>query len=125
MTNHTRFVLRTLAAISALLPLFAQAPDGAALYKDRCALCHDRSSETRAPAPTALREMSPENVVRALESGLMQEQGKALSAAEKRAVAEFLTGKTVGQAVPEAKSNSCPGGTVHVLRSGDWNGWGA
>ncbi len=80
MTNHTRFVLCTLAAISVLAPLFAQAPDGPAIYKERCALCHDRSSETRAPAPTALREMSPENVVRALESGLMQELGKALSA---------------------------------------------
>ena len=86
--------------LATLIPLAAQ--DGAAIYKDHCAMCHDRSAETRAPAPTALRQMSPENVVSALVSGLMKEQGASLSAAQKATVAEFLTGKKMGQAAPEA-----------------------
>jgi polyvinyl alcohol dehydrogenase (cytochrome) len=95
------------------------APDGAALYKERCALCHDRSAETRAPAPAALRQMSPENIVRALESGLMKEQGAALSAAEKVSVSEFLSGKTAS-----ANQKMCAPATLSTSGP-QWNGWGA
>ncbi len=112
-----------LLGLSLLAPLLAQ--DGAALYRDRCAMCHDRSAETRAPAPNALRAMSPENVVRALESGLMKDQGASLSAAQKTALAEFLTGKTIGQAVPQANANTCPSsGAAFSLAGASWNGWG-
>jgi polyvinyl alcohol dehydrogenase (cytochrome) len=98
---------------------FAAAQDGAAVYKQRCAMCHDRSGETRAPAPAALRQMSPENIVRSLESGIMKDQGAALSAAEKRGVAEFLAGKVV-----TARSSHCA--TAAFSANGaQWNGWGA
>lgn len=107
----------------ALLPALAlsAAPDGAALYKQRCSLCHDRSSETRAPAPAVLRGMSVENIVRALESGLMKDQGAALSAAEKLGVAEFLAGKT---AAATAQVNNC-GASSFSMSGPQWNGWGA
>jgi polyvinyl alcohol dehydrogenase (cytochrome) len=94
-------------------------PDGAAIYKQRCAMCHDRSAETRAPAPAALRQMPAENIVRALESGLMKDQGAALSAAEKRGVAEFLAGKT-----GMARSNGCAAASFSMTGA-QWNGWGA
>jgi polyvinyl alcohol dehydrogenase (cytochrome) len=98
---------------------FAAAQDGAAVYKQRCAMCHDRSGETRAPAPAALRQMSPENIVRSLESGIMKDQGAALSAAEKLGVAEFLAGNAV-----TARSSHCS--TADFSASGaQWNGWGA
>src|SRR5437660_952926 len=77
---------------------FAADPDGSALYKLHCAMCHDASGETRAPAPSALKQMSPENIVRALESGLMKDQGASLTSTERRTVAEFLTGKAIGTA---------------------------
>src|SRR5579859_4255885 len=106
--------------------LVAAVPDGASIYKDRCSLCHDKSAETRAPAPAALRRMSPENIVAALESGLMKDQGAALSVAERRAVAGFLTGRTVGQESQSAKPlNVCPDKAASFSLSGaDWNGWG-
>ncbi len=117
-------LLLALIASLASFPLHAQ--DGAALYRERCAACHDRSAETRAPAPSALRQMSPENVVRALESGLMKEQGASLTAAQKTALAVFLTGKTIGQAAPQAKANTCPNAAAPFSPSGpSWNGWGA
>src|SRR5689334_13019155 len=83
------------------------APDGAAIYKQRCATCHDASDVTRAPGPAALRQMSPENIVRSLESGLMKQQGTAMPAAEKRIVAEFLTGKVIGQSNQAPKVGVC------------------
>ena len=106
--------------------ILAADPDGTALYKQRCAICHEVSGETRAPAPAAMRLMSAENIVRALDSGLMKEQGAALSAAEKRTVAEFLTGKMIGQASQAAKVNACPETKAAFSPSAsDWNGWGA
>lgn len=98
---------------------FAAGPEGAALYKQRCAMCHDRSAETRAPAPAALGRMPAENIVRALESGIMKDQGAALSAAEKLSVAEFLAGKTV-----TASATSCASASFSASGA-QWNGWGA
>lgn len=105
---------------------FAADPDGAALYKARCALCHEVTGETRAPRAAAMRLMSPENVVRSLESGLMKEQGALLTAAQKRTVAEFVTGKTIGQVSPQAQANVCADPRAAFSPSGaNWNGWGA
>src|SRR5271170_1653202 len=103
------------------LACFAAPPGGEALYKQRCAMCHERSAETRAPAPAALRQMSPANIVRSLESGIMKEQGAALSAAEKLDVAEFLAGKT-GSA--SAHAAICPAASLSISGP-QWNGWGA
>jgi polyvinyl alcohol dehydrogenase (cytochrome) len=103
------------------LACFAAAPDGAALYKQRCAMCHDRSGETRAPAPAALRQMSPGNIVRSLESGIMKDQGAGLSAAEKLGVAEFLTGKS---STPAARAANCAPASFSMTGP-QWNGWGA
>jgi len=104
------------------------ADDGPALYKQRCAMCHDVSGETRAPAPSALKQMSPENIVRALESGLMKEQGASMSAAERRTVAEFLTGKTIGAAAIATTGACADAKTPFVsndAKGASWNGWGA
>src|ERR1700733_8710626 len=108
------------SALFLALPCFA-APDGAALYKQRCAMCHDRSAETRAPAPTALRQMSPENIVRSLESGIMKDQGALLSDVEKIGVAEFLTGK-IGSTSQQSKT--CASNSPFSLTGPQWNGWG-
>src|SRR5260370_31837059 len=66
------------------------------LYKQHCALCHDSPGATRTPALSVMREMSPEMIVNTLEGGLMKQQGTALASAERRSLAEWLTGKTIG-----------------------------
>ena len=100
-------------------------PDGEAIYKQRCAMCHDQSSETRAPAPAALRHMAPEGVVKSLESGLMKQQGAALTVAERISVAEFLTAKRIGQS-PSERAGMCTKSAA-VFSPGPgaaaWNGW--
>ncbi len=103
----------------------AQEPDGATLYKKQCALCHENPGQTRAPAPTAMRLMSPENIIRALESGRMKDQGQLLTPAQKRLIAEFLTGKKVGQ-TGQASKGACPDAKAPFSPSStDWNGWGS
>ena len=82
-----------------LLPCVATAqqssPSGAAVYKQRCAGCHE-GSIPRMPNRAALAKMSPEHIESELASFSMRRQGAALSPAERRAVAEFLTGRPVG-----------------------------
>jgi mono/diheme cytochrome c family protein len=96
----------------------AQAPDAARIYKEKCALCHDAAQQFRAPDREALKELTPESILASLTSGTMAAQGDALSAAEKRAVAEFLSGKPMGRADPRpGQSTSCrTGATPSTIR---------
>src|SRR5260370_26858656 len=65
---------------------------GEALYKQRCAGCHE-GGVPRAPNRAALQQMSPENIRFALKSGSMVIQGLGLSSSQISDLAEFLTGK--------------------------------
>lgn len=71
---------------------------GAAAFGKVCATCHD-GGVNRAPPVTVLATLSPEAILRALTAGRMIEQAKPLAAAEKVAVAEFLTGRKMGDEV--------------------------
>ena len=107
-----------------LTVLSVAAQDGAAIYKQSCAMCHDNSDATRAPAPSALKLMSPENLVKALESGIMKDQGAQLTAAQKKTVAEFLTGKTIGS-TQTSTTGTCASNPPFALSGKNWNGWGS
>ncbi len=85
------------------LSMAAQTPDGAAIYQQQCARCHDDPNEKRAPKPAAMKQMAPEYILRTLESGVMMTQGWQLKPAERRTVSEFLSGKPLSQTAP-AKS---------------------
>ena len=63
---------------------------GGQVYRENCAACHDTGAN-RAPQTGALLFLAPKMVVRTLTSGAMRAQGSALSAAQKVAVAEFIT----------------------------------
>src|SRR5512134_2601030 len=71
------------------------APSGAAVYKQRCASCHE-GTLPRMPTRQALGAMSPEHIESELASFSMRRQGASLSPAERRAVAEFLAGRPPG-----------------------------
>jgi mono/diheme cytochrome c family protein len=102
------------STIVLLLPFAATAADldGNALYQQHCATSHGASSATRAPGIDSLRAMTPEAIVKTLETGIMKEQGSRLNVTEKQTVAEFLTGKTVGEARPVSTVGQCPAGAV-------------
>src|SRR5437762_9996791 len=88
--------------ITLALPAVALAQDGQALYRAHCASCHEASSQTRAPSRDALRGLTPERILDALEaqSGPMLIQGQARTSAERRALAVYLSGKPFGTEKP-------------------------
>src|ERR1051325_576021 len=103
------------------------ADDGADVYRKRCAECHDESSTVRAPRADALRNLSAERALAALTDGVMKTQGAALNDADKRAVAEFVTGKKFGAAAStEVANKACvANATLKDPLSGPrWIGWG-
>jgi polyvinyl alcohol dehydrogenase (cytochrome) len=109
----------------------AQSPNGEAVYTQHCASCHE-GTLPRMPTREALRAYTPEAVETALSSFTMRRQGAALSGAERRAVAEYVTGRPAGSyrapldVIP--KSAYCmPAGTAasaDPLAGPAWNGWG-
>src|SRR5258708_358130 len=93
------------------------------IYKQPCALCHDSPGATRAPALSVMRQMSPETIVNSLEGGLMKQQGAALASAERRSLAEWLTGDTL--AYPAATIGMCENAaTPFEVDDKAWTGWG-
>jgi polyvinyl alcohol dehydrogenase (cytochrome) len=107
----------------------AQMPDGAGVFKESCATCHDGAAGSRAPTPEQLKDRTPEQIIDALTGGAMRYQGLSMSGAERRAVAEFLTGKTVGASRTPVDPNAgrCVNPAPMVWTPADpavWNGWG-
>jgi polyvinyl alcohol dehydrogenase (cytochrome) len=70
---------------------------GSAAYARVCAACHDTGAN-RAPPASALGNLSPAAILRIVSDGPMKEQASSLSADEKAAVAEYLTGRMLGDA---------------------------
>jgi polyvinyl alcohol dehydrogenase (cytochrome) len=124
------------AAVVSILfvPAFAAAQpptaNGEAVYKQHCAACHE-GSMPRMPSRQALRTLTPEHIDTALSSFTMRRQGASLSPAERRAVAEFLSGRPSGSyrapldAIARSAYCSAGGAAPRDLLAGPaWNGWG-
>ncbi len=103
----------------------AQAPDGAAIFHQKCAMCHDNPSG-RIPPRDMLSSLPPDTIIFDLTFGVMQPQGLGLSANQIAAVATFLTGKSSSPGVqPNPQANLCAGPTPPIRLEGSlWNGWG-
>ena len=94
-------------SLAAPIWLYAADPDGAALFSTWCASCHNGAENSRAPSPTVLKERSPLAVLSALTAGGMRSQGARLNGLERRAVAEYLTGKKLEGDVSGASAGLC------------------
>src|SRR5438128_2328497 len=116
---RTWFVLITLFISSFVCS--AQGPDGAAIFKRSCAVCHHPGSDTRAPSPVVLRQMTRETILRALEEGKMKTQGSLLAQAEREAVVTYLAKPAA--ATSKQASNFCSNSTPWVENGPGWNGW--
>ena len=102
---------------------FAQSPDGAAVFADRCATCH-AGTDQRIPPVAALRQRSADAILDALVTGAMRQQGTELTDAERRAVADFLGGRLPGGGA-SASSSRCPNPAAFDPSKGaSWAGWG-
>lgn len=118
--------MRSLLTVLALASGLA-AQDGATLYKQNCAQCHDGGMD-RAPSRDALKAMSADRVLAAMESGPMISMASRRTALERRTIAEFVAGKAL-TGVLETKPSPqamCTGPASGDLSSGPaWIGWGA
>jgi polyvinyl alcohol dehydrogenase (cytochrome) len=102
-----------------------QEPAGAALYKQKCAVCHDQPQE-RVPPLFLIRRRSAEDVTQTLTTGPMKQQAAGLSPEQIKDLAVFLTGKQPGATgAQDQKPNNCsaPAGPID-LAGPQWNGWG-
>ena len=122
----SRTVIRSLTIVSAIGLAFAssasgQSADGAAVYKATCAQCHDDPTG-RTPSREALKDRTADAVLTSLTTGSMAFNSLALSMAEKRAVAEYVSGKTLGASSTTA--GACTSQKPLTANAG-WNGWGS
>lgn len=92
---HVRKLVTVLLA-GAVVSLLAE-QDGAALYRQHCASCHDPERAGQTPDRNALGRMALDVILLSLESGAMKSYGADLSPAERRAVSEFLAGAPAPQ----------------------------
>ena len=88
-----------------------------AIYVDHCAACHGNGGSA-APSKAALQSRTPAAIRNALENGLMQAQGKALSRDERKLIADYL-----GSAPVETAGRVCKG-KLALDTPPLWNRWG-
>ena len=101
--------------------------EGAALFRTYCATCHEGpGANPQAPALDVMRRMSAEQVLESLERGAMRARAAERSRAQRRALAEYVSGKSLaaeaGGAMP--KSAFCSASPPATLAEPVWNGWG-
>jgi polyvinyl alcohol dehydrogenase (cytochrome) len=126
MTLQRRAPVALIILLTLVTPCMAQAPDGVTIFTQHCSTCHTGEANSRAPSPEDLHSRSTESILDSLVTGPMRVQGASLSGGERRAVAEYLTGRKLAGDVTGASVGRCqtqpsfPG-----LSSGPlWNGWG-
>ncbi|HVQ17337.1 MAG TPA: PQQ-binding-like beta-propeller repeat protein [Vicinamibacterales bacterium] len=111
--------------VSAASVVAAQSAEGSRVFQASCISCHTGAADSRAPSLDALRARTPQAIVDALMTGAMRPQGARLSGAERRAVAEFITGKSIEGDVSGASSGRCTSRAPlqDFAKTAQWTGW--
>ena len=116
-----------LAVILALSAQLVWAQDGAAIYKERCASCHD-APEGRVPSISAIKAMSGEAIYVALTSGVMRTQAQGLSTPQIFALLGYIAPTNAASAPSLEKT--CKGDSSisaaafkSSMNAPRWNGW--
>ena len=125
-----RYVCLLAVIILMLSAPLLSAQDGAAIYKERCASCHDMP-EGRTPALSAIKAMSGTNIYLALTSGAMKTQAQGLSTPQIFSLLGYIapTGGSGGANAPvltrTCKTEAPFGPAVFkaAMAAPRWNGW--
>ncbi|HXX20770.1 MAG TPA: PQQ-binding-like beta-propeller repeat protein [Candidatus Acidoferrum sp.] len=101
---------------------------GIATFQQRCMGCHGNPTVPQAPAPDAIRQMTPEKIYEALTIGAMKPQGDALTEDQRKMLATFLSGRPLGSLkAGDAKDmpNQCASNApmADPAKGSEWNGW--
>ncbi|HWF08784.1 MAG TPA: PQQ-binding-like beta-propeller repeat protein [Bryobacteraceae bacterium] len=98
-----------------------RAQDGAAIYKQRCASCHD-SPAGRIPSIGAIRQMTGEAIYAALTNGSMKSQTSGLSTQEVLSLLVYIAPAGIPNPKPSFEK-SCSGNTLLKPGASAWAGW--
>ena len=99
--------------------------DGAAVYRDHCAPCHETGA-ARAPSIGALKQIPPDRIGTALVLGSMSTQGRDLTGAQLKSVVRFLAGAPAAPdpLLTDARCRDTSSIPEDAATEPHWNGWG-
>jgi polyvinyl alcohol dehydrogenase (cytochrome) len=117
-----RLSLPCVCLLAAAISTRAQTPSGEAIYKQRCAGCHDQAG-SRIPPREALQKMPALRILRAMNAGAMMTVAYALRREEREAVAAYLG--TPGPEPGPKPEAFCKKRTISLkqIPMFSWNGW--
>ncbi|MEO5923837.1 MAG: PQQ-binding-like beta-propeller repeat protein [Bryobacteraceae bacterium] len=96
-----------------------EAQDGAALYKERCASCHDSATEG-APSLSAIRKMTADAVYAAMTGGSMKAQTTGLSTQAVLSLLVYIAPAGAANAKPAFEKNCA---STSQPGASSWGGW--
>jgi polyvinyl alcohol dehydrogenase (cytochrome) len=117
-------------AAGAMRPVRMSEGDGSTIFGNFCENCHGNPKVDSAPAPSVLKQMTPERIYFTLTQGDMVKIAQGLTDQQKRDIAEWVGGRKLGAAESgDAKkmTNVCTSNPpIRDLTSKpSWNGWSA
>src|SRR2546430_5694372 len=118
-----RFVISVAFILGTFIPALSAAPvSGEAVYKQRCAGCHD-SGSGRVPPRDELKKLRVAQILRTLDFGVMNNIATKLRQDEREAVAAYLG--IPGDTAKPAAAAYCTERTAKLSSAGkaQWNGW--
>ena len=104
-------------------PPMAAGDAGSELYAARCAGCHSGPAATRAPSVATFVYMSPRSILATMESGTMRAMAQSLEPGQRRAIVEWITGRSVVE-TPLPQTAYCDEPPEPGDRDVQWSGWG-
>jgi polyvinyl alcohol dehydrogenase (cytochrome) len=115
--------MRYVCLFSLMIPILS-AQDGGAIYKERCAMCHDAPAG-RVPALSAIKAMSGEAIYAALTSGSMKSRAQGLTMPQIFALIGYIAPTGGTQAAAPKFERTCKGDAAFQpgADSSRWNGW--
>lgn len=96
---------------------------GEVLYQENCGSCHN-GGVYKAPHRMFLGMMAPDAILSSMDGGIMTEQASALSAPQKRAVAEHIAGRNLDAEIVERPAPVCEDRSLNVAQPALQKGWG-
>ena len=128
MSSRVAFCVLACVALVVVPEKLTLAEDGASLYAQLCASCHEAGTD-RAPDRATLQAMSPERVLASLESGTMLSMASGRTGVERRVIAEFVTGKPFSEpfvTTPSSRAmcRSSDRDFAAALEGPRWASWG-